>query len=184
MEGSLRLESAETRIERLEVQVDLWRAENERQAEREQVLRAELAQAASENRRLAERHAAAEQRVGQLAQLQAATLQLHEARLPADVLTAIKEIVANLIGSEEMGIYGLHADGSVRLLDGIGDTEGSDFVDAVVSIPLMVEGRAMGVIVIFRLLPQKSGLESIDHELFALLSAHAGVALYNAELRV
>ncbi len=49
---------------------------------------------------------------------------------------------------------------------------------------MMVEGRAMGVIVIFRLLPQKAGLEPIDHELFALLSAHAGVALYNAELRV
>lgn len=180
----MRLESAESRIERLEAQVDLWRAENERQAEREQALRAELAQAACENRRMAERQAAAEQRVGQLAQLQAATLQLHQARLPGDVLTAIKEIVANLVGSEEMGIYGLRADGSVRLLDGIGDTAGSDFADAVVSVPLLVDGRPMGVIVIFRLLPQKSGLESIDHELFALLSAHAGVALYNAELRV
>jgi len=72
----------------------------------------------------------------------------------------------------------------VQALDGIGDTAGSDFADALVSIPLMVEGRAMGVIVIFRLLPQKAGLEPIDHELFALLSAHAGVALYNAELRV
>ncbi len=184
MEGSLRLESAETRIERLEAQVDLWRAEHERQAEREQVLRAELAQAASDSRRLAERHAAAEQRVGHLAQLQAATRQLHEARLPADVLTVIKEIVANLVGSEEMAIYGLRADGSVQPLDGIGDTAGSDFADALVSIPMMVEGRAMGVIVIFRLLPQKAGLEPIDHELFALLSAHAGVALYNAELRV
>lgn len=184
MEGSLRLESAESRIERLEAQVDLWRAEHERQAEREQVLRAELAQAASENRRLAERQAAAEQRVGHLAQLQAATLQLHEARLPADVLTTIKEIVANLIGSEEMGIYARRPDGSLALLDGIGDAATSDFADAVVSVPMMLEDRPIGVIAIFRLLPQKAGLEGNDHELFALLSKHAAIALHNAELRV
>jgi hypothetical protein len=184
VEGQLRLESAETRIERLEAQVDLWRAENDRQAEREQALRAELAHAASENRRLAERQAAAEQRVGQLAQLQAATLQLHEARQPADVLTTIKEIVANLVGSEEMGIYARRPDGSMQLLDGIGDTAASDFADAVVCIPLLLDGQPLGVIAIFRLLPQKAGLEPVDHELFALLSRHAALALHHAELRV
>ena len=179
----MRVESAEARIERLETQVDLWRAENERQAEREQLLRAQLAAAASENRRLAERQAAAEQRVGELAQLQAALLQLHQARQPADVLTAIKEIVANLIGSEAMGIYARRPDGAMALLDGIGDTAASEFADAVVSIPLLLDGRAIGVIAIFRLLPQKSGLERVDHELFALLSTHAALALHHAELR-
>ena len=45
-------------------------------------------------------------------------------------------------------------------------------------IPLKVEGRVIGVIAIFRLLPQKQGLAALDRELFALLGSHAGMALY------
>src|SRR5690349_2415368 len=184
MDASMRIENAEERIARLESQVVLWRSEHDRQAERELHLRSELTGLLAENRRMAERQAAAEQRVGQLAQLQAAALQLHEALLPADVLRVIKEIVANLIGSEEMGIYARRPGGALQLLDGIGDAAASDFTDAVVSVPLMLEDRPVGVIAIFRLLPQKAGLEANDHELFALLSKHAAIALHHAELRV
>jgi len=101
----MRVESAEERLERLEQQVDLWRNENDHQAVREQVLRQRLDEQLANNRRCVEQLAAAEQRIGHLAKLQAAVRELHEATLPADVLTAIKEIVANLIGCEEMGIY-------------------------------------------------------------------------------
>lgn len=45
-------------------------------------------------------------------------------------------------------------------------------------IPLKVEGRVIGAIAIFRLLPQKQGLASVDRELFALLGSHAAMALY------
>jgi hypothetical protein len=185
MNAPMRIESAEERINRLEQQVELWRAEHDRQTEREQLLRERLADALAENRRVAERQAAAEQRLGQVAQLQAAVRQLHEAALPADVLTTIKEIVANLIGSEEMGIYARRPGGGLTLLDGIGvDTDQpGDGADVVASIPLHMGGAVVGLIVIFRLLPQKRELEPVDHELFALLSTHAGLALHHAELR-
>ena len=154
-----------------------------------------------ENRKLAAAHAAAEQRLGQLATLNAAVRQLHEAGTPNAVLTTIKEIVANLLGSEEMGIYARHADGTLRLLDGIGvdaarwGTIPSGFAevryaagaptvgDPVACVPLLMNGQALGAVVVFRLLPQKPLLEPVDRELCALLSTHAGLALHHAELR-
>jgi GAF domain-containing protein len=45
-------------------------------------------------------------------------------------------------------------------------------------VPLKLEERVTGVIAIFRLLPQKSGLEPVDRELFDLLATHAAMALY------
>ena len=104
-------------INLLEQQIEVWRTEHDRLTEHEQLLRQRLAELMMVNRRVAERQAAAEQRVGQLAQLQAAIVQLHEAALPADVLTVIKEIVANLVGSEEMGIYARDPSGGLTLLE-------------------------------------------------------------------
>ncbi len=45
-------------------------------------------------------------------------------------------------------------------------------------IPLKLEGRVTGAIAIFRLLPQKSGVESLDCEIFDLLGSQAAMALY------
>ena len=45
-------------------------------------------------------------------------------------------------------------------------------------IPLKVQSRVIGVIAIFRLLPQKQSLAAVDRELFALLGSHAAMALY------
>jgi hypothetical protein len=181
----MRVETAEERLERLEQQVDLWRTEHDHQAEREQVLRQRLADQVEGTRRCIEQLAAAEQRVGHLAKLQAAVRELHEAALPADVLTTIKEIVANLIGCEEMGIYARRPDGGLILLDGIGvDTDpASSERDPIVSIPLHLNGRVVGVIALFKLLPQKTGIEPVDQELFSLLSLHAARALHHAGLR-
>ncbi len=181
----MRVESAEERLERLEQQVDLWRNENDHQAVREQVLRQRLDEQLANNRRCVEQLAAAEQRIGHLAKLQAAVRELHEATLPADVLTAIKEIVANLIGCEEMGIYARRPDGGLTLLDGIGvaaDHEGTE-ASAIVSIPLHLNDRVVGIIALFKLLPQKTGIEPGDQELFSLLSLHAARALHHAGLR-
>jgi len=49
-------------------------------------------------------------------------------------------------------------------------------------IPLKVEGRVIGVVAIFRLLPQKQALAAVDRELFALLGSHAAMALYYSGL--
>jgi hypothetical protein len=52
----------------------------------------------------------------------------------------------------------------------------------VACVPLKVDGAVWGVIVIFRLLPQKERLVALDFQLFELLSAQAGVALHGCEL--
>jgi hypothetical protein len=45
-------------------------------------------------------------------------------------------------------------------------------------IPLKVDDKVIGVIAIFRMLPQKQSLAYIDRELFSLLGSHAAMALY------
>jgi hypothetical protein len=50
-------------------------------------------------------------------------------------------------------------------------------------IPLRFDGRLLGAVAVFRLLPQKTGLVALDHELFDLLANHAAKALYCTELQ-
>src|SRR5262245_30886321 len=73
----MRVESAEERLVRLEEQVELWRTEHDHQTEREQILRQRLIEQAAESRQCIEQLAAAEQRIGHLAKLQAAIRELH-----------------------------------------------------------------------------------------------------------
>lgn len=47
-----------------------------------------------------------------------------------------------------------------------------------VCLPLRLGDSTTGAIAIFRLLPQKPGLEPLDYELFDLLGTHAAAALY------
>lgn len=49
-------------------------------------------------------------------------------------------------------------------------------------LPLRAAGRAIGAVALIRLLPQKSGYEPRDFELFDLLEDHGGRALYAARL--
>jgi len=51
-------------------------------------------------------------------------------------------------------------------------------------IPLKLGSKVVGALALFRLLPQKSGFEPIDRELFDLLATHAAVALYCSVPRV
>ncbi|MFT3769540.1 MAG: GAF domain-containing protein [Minicystis sp.] len=54
--------------------------------------------------------------------------------------------------------------------------------DPVALIPMHLDGRVHGVIVIFGTLPQKTEFVAIDRELFKLLGAQAAPALVNARL--
>jgi len=45
-------------------------------------------------------------------------------------------------------------------------------------VPLKVDDRVIGVIAVFRMLPQKPILAPLDRELFGLLGSHAGIALH------
>ncbi len=49
-------------------------------------------------------------------------------------------------------------------------------------IPLFVEGNAIGVISIIRLLDQKEGFSDLDRELFGLLGGHAATAIFASNL--
>ena len=49
-------------------------------------------------------------------------------------------------------------------------------------VPLLVEGRVCGVIALFGLPSGKTGIDTIDRELFDLLGTHASTALYCARL--
>ena len=54
--------------------------------------------------------------------------------------------------------------------------------DPAAILPMLVEGKPVGALVILRLLEQKSGWAKVDRELFELLSAQAGSALIAANL--
>jgi hypothetical protein len=169
----------------------------------------------SENRRYAERYVVLEQKNTQLANLYVASYRLHETLAQKEVLSIIQEIVINLIGCEQHGIFELAADGrSMRLLASMGvDTARCEVVklgdDALsrsihggdiwvapdepvvipthphpvtACVPLRLAGKATGAVVLYRLLPQKPGVEAVDRELFELLSVHAGMALYTTKL--
>lgn len=143
-----------------------------------------------------------------LASLYVASYQLHGTVERSTVLQVMLEIVANLIGSEEMAVYEVAHD-SLELaasngidrqrLARIGIGEGTigrsvasggiyvaeggrpDADGLTACIPLQIEGRPIGAIAIFGLLPQKPALADIDREMFELL-AHASTSLYCATL--
>jgi hypothetical protein len=172
-------------------------------------LRADLARRERQEaqvRRFEEQFSDVERQNSNLAALYAASYQLHTPRR-AEVLAAIHEIVINLIGCEELAVLGLGRGGELRALSQMGCdplrlaalrsddgvlgralelampvTDGPDGRGVTVGVPLVVGGRRIGAIVMFRLLPQKPQLEPFDHELLMLLATHAATALYCSEL--
>src|SRR5574340_1038003 len=50
--------------------------------------------------------------------------------------------------------------------------------DLTACIPLKIGDQVTGAMALFRLLPQKSGIQALDRELFELLATHAATALY------
>jgi hypothetical protein len=58
----------------------------------------------------------------------------------------------------------------------------ADLSRPVIVVPLKIQGRVVGVIIIWDLLSQKTALADVDYELFNLLAAHAASALQGAWL--
>jgi hypothetical protein len=71
-----------------------------------------LAGIQEDNRRLCEEYAAVQEQNSDLVFLFVAVQRLYGAADRADVLAAIQEIVANLVGSEELAVFELSSDGS------------------------------------------------------------------------
>jgi len=52
----------------------------------------------------------------------------------------------------------------------------------LVCIPLKIKDRVIGVIALYKLLPQKTQFANVDYELFTLLAGHAATAIFSAKL--
>jgi hypothetical protein len=52
----------------------------------------------------------------------------------------------------------------------------------LVCIPLKIKDKVIGVICLYRFLPQKKRLAHVDYELFTLLAGHAATAIFSAKL--
>lgn len=165
----------------------------------------------------AEEYALVEEQNNHLASLYSATYSLHGTLERDRVIGIIEEIVANLIGSEEVGVFEWsEADGELCLVASKGIDEafyarlrpeegiigeavrrrraylvGRSQVEATPApgeealtacIPLAIGEHLVGAIAVFRLLPQKQGIEPVDCELFELLGSQAAVAFYSATL--
>lgn len=205
------LESDRTRlqVEKIRLQEQLMNArENlaQRIDEHSSLLR-RLSEVQEENESVASRFLEIETQNTNLANLYVAGYQLHGSLDRPRVLGAIKEILINLIGSEDFAIFERDGEDRLRMIDwfdepmhmfqevrfgeGIigqvaatGETfvsngEQGRSVGMTACVPLQVDGRVTGAIAIFRLLPQKhDGLEALDEELLELLASQAGIALY------
>ncbi|HYO60128.1 GAF domain-containing protein [Archangium sp.] len=91
--------------------LEALRAELESLRERQRELEVRLARQEEQNRETLARVALAEQQATRLTRLYVASIHLHEAKNPAQVLEAIQEIITNIIGSEEMAIFRMDEDG-------------------------------------------------------------------------
>ena len=178
----------------------------------EQVLRERVQTIEEESRSFSARYVEVEQQNTNLANLYVASYQLLGTLDRDRILEAIKEIVINLIGSEELaifeltngrlelagsfgldqaewasvalghGIVGLCGETGVRFLTGEVLQPSGREEKLTACIPLKLDDQVVGAIAIFSLLPQKPGLEPVDLELFDLLASHAASALYCTRL--
>lgn len=171
----------------------------------------QLQEVESENHQFAERYLEIEEENNNLANLYVASYQLHSTLDASEVLKVILEIVINLVGAEVFAVYvyddktnflepvaseGRPLSEFPRIETGrgfVGESVSGGAVatmepaDAsgdlpVVSIPLLVDERPIGAIVIYSLLQQKADFTSLDHELFTLLAGHAATAIFASRL--
>ena len=209
------LESDRSRLHaekiRLQEQLMNVREELAQRVDEHSTLLRRLSDVQRENESVAGRFVEIETQNTNLANLYVAGYQLHGSLDRRQVLGAIKEIVINLIGSEDFAIFERDGEDRLRLIDwfdeppaavrsvAFGDgiigrvaATGEPFVangdqgrsvGMAACVPLQVDGRVTGAIAIFRLLPQKHhGLEALDEELLGLLASQAGIALYCTSL--
>jgi regulator of replication initiation timing len=173
----------------------------------EEALHRSLAAIANESEDYMRRYSELESSNTNLANLYVASYQLHGTLDRQAVLTAIQEIVVNLVGSEQFGVFeGNGSSLSLACAVGLDDPmiahsrdmdaqvwsealAGRAYVRAdetagglVACIPLKLDNDVTGLIAIFSLLPHKPGIEPLDHELFDLLASHAATALYCTSL--
>jgi regulator of replication initiation timing len=210
--------SLQAEKERLEGEIAGLRQELDRQRAEGERLQSQLLEISRQNQQSLDRYQAVAAQNASLANLYVATYQLHSSTDREQVFAGIQEVVANLIGCEEMAIYeAADGGGELRLAKWFGlprerlsptaaggvigwvAANGSTYVageddeapapgageeDLSACVGLTVDGRVLGVVALFRLLPQKfEGLNELDRELLNLLATHGATALYLTRLR-
>lgn len=191
--------------------MDLDAIQKQHQRELEE-LQKNIADLERENQEFAERFVKVEQQNQNMASLYVASYRLHSTLDFKEVISIIKEIVINLIGSEEFGIYlkdpekneltlvaneGLEGRPNPPIQFGFETAgkaaeTGQTYVaegesngngkDPLACVPLKVQEEVMGMIVVYRLLRQKDGFAPMDLDLFGLLADHAATAVYSSQL--
>ncbi len=160
-----------------------------------------------ENREFALRCVQLEEHSANLANLYAATYQLHATLDPDAVVNCIVEIAVNLIGAAEFALYLLEetkGDFALRVREGELPPEITRLPEpvypleqAAVSekrtlfaveqqegpmccVPLLHEEKLVGLLSIYALLSHKAAFTPLDRELLELLSGQAAVALVSS----
>jgi len=168
-----------------------------------------LAAAEAGARALSERFVELQTQNSNLAKLVIAATLLHASLDEAAVVSAIHEVVINLVGSEEFAVMEVGAGGTLSVLSTFGmdpdraralpvagelaqalrtgepmlhDDVTSDHQHPIAVVPLRTGEQCGAAVVIWGLLTQKEGWVHFDHELFSLLRVHGGGALYASRL--
>lgn len=161
-----------------------------------------------ENREFARRCVQLEEHSANLANLYAATYQLHATLEPDAVVNCIVEISVNLIGAAEFALYLLEetkGDFALRVREGELPPEITHLPEPVYPleqaavrekrtlfaveeqegpmccVPLLHEEKLIGLLSIYALLSHKAAFTPLDRELLELLSGQAAVALVSSQ---
>ena len=201
-----RLDSSESLVK----EVERLRVENRQMAQKLEFLDSKFQQVEAENKDFAKRFVEVEEQNESLANLYVASHRLHSTLDSSEVVECIKEILLNMIGSEDFGLFVVDDETGELVRAGYeGDTAGGPsherialgeglegvvalggepfFSEAVgegpcACVPLKIKDRVVGVIAIYVLLSHKKGLSMLDHKLLELLAGHAASALISSKL--
>jgi hypothetical protein len=194
---------------RLESDVSALGIENAQLQRRIEHLAKRFEEAEAENRDFALRYVRVAHENEGLANLYVASCRLHSTLDPEDVTRIVGEILVELVGAEEFAVLlvderadalvPLHVEGSLpdsalRMAVGEGfvgravrdgqaayDEQGQGDRPLAV-VPLLISGRAVGAVVITKMLKHRTGFDSVARELLGLLSGHAATALISSRL--
>jgi nitrate/nitrite-specific signal transduction histidine kinase len=196
--------------EPLAKELERLRIENGHMAQKLEFLDGKFQQVEAENKDFAQRYVEVEEQNESLANLYVASHRLHSTLDSAEVVECIKEILLNMIGSEDFGLFVVDDETGALVRSGYeGETAGGpekanivpgEGLEGVVAlggepffgesgdegpracVPLKIKDRVVGLIVIYTLLSHKKGLSVLDHKLLELLAGHAASALISSKL--
>lgn len=182
------------------------RAELARLREEQGRLRLRLDEIEELRRSAADDLVALQEQIAQMVGLHVALRRLHEAADRAGVIEAIREIVVNVVGSEDFALLAPGRGGALQILAELGGQRPARIPDggpltsamergallsgaaaaaimpgALACVPLRARGRPAGLLLVFGLLPQKPALGPADLEVFELLQVHGALALRATE---